>query len=187
MPKTCSMNFKFMFVGRPVPEKGIDDLYNALDELGDYQWSLSVVGLFQSDWIHNFKENHPFTFKRTRWIGSVRNSSIIPLMRSHDAVIVPSRYDNFCNVALEAMAAGRPVIGSKCGGIPDLIEHGNTGFLFEPRNVGALAQCLRNLIEQPILAKILGANGHAKATQYTWFRVAEKTEEVFLKEIRKHC
>jgi glycosyltransferase involved in cell wall biosynthesis len=99
-------------------------------------------------------------------------------MADHDAVIVPSRYENFCNVALEAMAAGRAVLGSRCGGIPDLVEERVTGFLFEPGSVSALRVKVQSALDAPEELSRMGASGWKKARNYSWQRIGRETDEL---------
>lgn len=91
------------------------------------------------------------------------------LVRAADLVVVPSVWqDAFPNAVLEAMAAARPVIATRVGGIPEMIEHGRTGWLVEPGDESELAAALRRLLEDPALAGRLGARAQARVeTDFT--------------------
>ncbi len=104
-------------------------------------------------------------------------------MRESDAVLVPSRYENFCNVALEAMAAGRPVVGSRCGGITDLVKDGITGLLFEPGEVGEIETRLRELISSPEQLVSMGEHAWHQAQKYSWKQIALETDSLFRRAI----
>lgn len=76
-----------------------------------------------------------------------------------DAVVVPSRSEGQSLVILEAWASGCPVIATRCGGPPEMIEDGVNGLLVPPARPEALAAALRRLIEQPELGRALAAAG----------------------------
>lgn len=68
----------------------------------------------------------------------------------------------FGRVLLEAMALGKPLVASNAGGVPEIVVDGTTGLLFEPRNPDALADCLRQLLADPALARSLGTAGRQR-------------------------
>ena len=68
-------------------------------------------------------------------------------------------------VVAEAMAAGTPVIATRVGGIPEMIDHGRSGYLFEPGDVGALTSQLRFLLENPEAAQKMGQEAAAAARE----------------------
>jgi glycosyltransferase involved in cell wall biosynthesis len=80
-----------------------------------------------------------------------------------DVLVQPSRADNLPLSILEAMAAGLPVVGTRVGGIPELVVDGETGFVVEPDSPRALADALEQLAESPERARTLGRNGVERA------------------------
>jgi glycosyltransferase involved in cell wall biosynthesis len=97
-----------------------------------------------------------------------------------DIFVLPSIFEAFGIVVLEAMAFGRPCVATKVGGVPDLISDGKTGLLVEPNDPGGLAKALLSLLEDPEKAKVMGAN--AKKTvgkDYTWPRIVNRLETVY--------
>ena len=102
------------------------------------------------------------------------------LLRAADAFVLPSRSEAFPNGAIEAMAAGLPVVASAAGGLLDLIEPGRTGLLVAPENAGALAAALRRLFTEPELARRLGESGQAQVRQrYSFERMVASFEELY--------
>jgi glycosyltransferase involved in cell wall biosynthesis len=96
-----------------------------------------------------------------RFLGFRRDApALIPLF---DVAAVPSHVEPLGNATLEAMASGRPVVGSRVGGIPEMIIDNETGFLIEPGNAGSLAGALRRLIEDSALRVRFGHAGRARA------------------------
>jgi glycosyltransferase involved in cell wall biosynthesis len=90
-------------------------------------------------------------------------ADVSQLYEAADVCCVPSiRPEPFGLVAIEAMAAGKPVVASNHGGLAEIVEPGVTGLLFEPCNVLSLAQALQKLLVNPELAKSLGAAGRGR-------------------------
>ena len=84
-------------------------------------------------------------------------------MRAMDIFVLPSDTESFPNALLEAMACGCSAIGSRVGGIPELIEDGRSGLLFDPGNANSLADALKTLIQNDSLRRSLGAAGAERA------------------------
>jgi D-inositol-3-phosphate glycosyltransferase len=95
------------------------------------------------------------------------------------AVIVPSHYESFGMVALEAMACGTPVIASEVGGLAFLVRDGETGFHVPDRDPGALCDRLQLLLGDPALRARLGAQAAEYARQYAWPLIADRIMKVY--------
>lgn len=87
------------------------------------------------------------------------------LYASASALVLPTRGDCFSIAALEAMAASLPVVITRVGGIPDIVEHEQSGFLVDPGDGAALRASLEALLDDPARAAALGARGRALAEQ----------------------
>ena len=81
-----------------------------------------------------------------RFLG--HRADIPDIMRRLHLLIIPSQFEPFGRVVIEAMACGRPVIGTRDGGIPEIIEHGKTGYLVEPGNYQGFAEAALAILEQ---------------------------------------
>jgi len=99
--------------------------------------------------------------ERFRFLGFRRDAPQI--VQSFDVVAVPSHVEPLGLAALEAMAAGRPVVGSRVGGIPETVVDGETGLLVEPRRPDSLAAALDVLVGDPALRRRMGAAGRQRA------------------------
>lgn len=95
------------------------------------------------------------------------------------AVIMPSDYESFGMVALEAMASGTPVIASQVGGLAFLVRHQQTGFLVPAREPQALAECITTLISDPEKCKEMGQAASNLAQNYTWNTIARQLLAIF--------
>jgi glycosyltransferase involved in cell wall biosynthesis len=148
----------FLFVGRFVPSKGAQVLIDALDYV---QTSVSAVfigsGRQQSD-LDDLKsmlpDRHSFTF--TGWQDE---ETIQKWYARATAVVVPSLWDEpFGLVGIEAMRAGKPVIGFDRGGITEWLKNNDTGLLTDP-NPASLAEAIELIAKDPAFAEKLGTKG----------------------------
>jgi glycosyltransferase involved in cell wall biosynthesis len=85
------------------------------------------------------------------------------LLPAFDVIAVPSHVEPLGNATLEAMAAGLPVVGSRVGGIPEMIVEGETGLLVPPRDPASLAAAIESLVREPERAQRFGAAGRRRA------------------------
>jgi glycosyltransferase involved in cell wall biosynthesis len=96
-----------------------------------------------------------------------------------DIYINTNRIDNTPIAVLEACAMGLPVVSTNVGGIPDLLTHGHTALLIPDNNVQAMAQAVKDLIDNPSLAKSLSENGRKLAQGFSWQQVRPQWDQVF--------
>ena len=94
----------------------------------------------------------------------VRND-LPDLFSAADSVLMPSLNEGFPRTAIEAMAAGKPVIATGVGGTPEAIVDGETGILVPPKDIEAMASALVELVGDPELQSQLGAAGRERAMQ----------------------
>ena len=102
--------------------------------------------------------------------------NILPVF---DVFVLPSRNEGMGRVVVEAMAAGKPVVASRVGGIPDLIEHGVNGYLFPSEDSGALAKAINKLISDKDLAKRMGDAGQKKSQQFSVASMVAKLDQLY--------
>jgi D-inositol-3-phosphate glycosyltransferase len=96
-----------------------------------------------------------------------------------DVVVMPSHYESFGMVALEAMACGTPVIASQVGGLAFLIQDGVTGFHIPNGDSGALYEKLDLLLRDGSLRKQMGEQAAAYALEYDWEKIAMQIVGVY--------
>ena len=98
-----------------------------------------------------------------------------------DVFVLPSTGPEiFGIVNLEAMACGVPIVASEIGGVPDVVRDGENGLLVPPRDSGELADAIIYLLENEDMREKMGKNGRKKVKDYSWKKIAEETEKVYL-------
>ena len=102
------------------------------------------------------------------------------LLNAVDICIFPSLWENFPNVCLEAMAAGKAIIGSQSGGMADMLEDAESGFLIDPQDIQSMAQRIGQLIENPELRIQMGKKAREKVLQaYSAKTIGQMTESIY--------
>ena len=176
-----------LFVGRIEPLKGVDVLIRAMSmvvqkhpELRD-QLCLCIIGGEAEASPENMDREmrHLQEMREGLDIADVvtflgkREQTALPYHYSAAEVcVVPSHYESFGMVALEAMACGTPVIASKVGGLTFTVKDGHTGFLVPSDDPGALADRLSLLLTNPRLRRDMGEHAAKLATRYGWSAIA---------------
>ena len=171
------------FAGRLVYEKGVQDLIAALPALqaehpglrlviaGDGPYSGDLMGLAQ----------------RLHLRGSVSfagflGADLAATMAATDAMVVPSRYEPFGMVAIEAAAAGAPVAAAATGGLKEIVEPGRTGITFTPARPDALARAVSRLLtDRAGAARMARTARHMVADRYSWAAIADRTAAQYLR------
>ena len=145
----------FVYAGRLSGEKG---LRTAITSAGAAGVALEIVGDGpEAPTLHRLVGE---TGANVTFTGRLPRGNVLERIRAARAVVLPSEwYENAPIAALEALASGVPVIGAQIGGIPEIVRHGETGLLFPPGDVSALANGLRQLESDPELAFRLGRTG----------------------------
>jgi spore coat protein SA len=151
-----------LFVGRIVPEKGLLHAVRALKEL-ENNTKLFVVGPsgeFDQKGISQRSEYHRSLIEfirnynlveRVLFLGKVRRIDLPKIYCASDIVVVPSIWEDPCpSVVLEGMACQRPVIAYSTGGIPELINHGKTGYLIPKRSIPMLSMAIKTLSDEKL-------------------------------------
>jgi glycosyltransferase involved in cell wall biosynthesis len=160
--------------GRLIPRKGVEFLLSAAATLQDEFPNLRVE-IAGSGPQRPYLEQTSARLRLTEhvkflgWIDDLR--SVLPRW---DIFVMPSLEEGFPIAALEAMAAGLPVVASGVGGVPELVEDGKTGWLIPPGDVEALAARLRHLLRSPEEQLRMGANARARVRDH--FSLAQMTE-----------
>jgi glycosyltransferase involved in cell wall biosynthesis len=123
--------------------------------------------------------------ERVRFVGERRD--VASILARHDLFVLPSRSEAFPNALIEAMATGLPVVATDVGGIPEVVRSGVNGQLVPPDDIGALADAVLALMDDPAAAAALGRAARAEVERhYTIDRMVERFEQLYLAEIETH-
>lgn len=179
-------NDKFILLStrRFAPKNGIRHLANALPQVvREIPETLCVFcGNLPDakDWLvvqDIVRENQLEPF--TRFEGAIPNADINTYLNAADLVVLPSLMEATSISGLEAMSAGRPLVGTRVGGIPELIDEGHTGFLVEPGDPHALAAGIIRAYQELDFAEA-GRRARLKVeSQYTWVSLARKVADFY--------
>jgi glycosyltransferase involved in cell wall biosynthesis len=133
-----------LYMGRLSEEKGISTLIDAVEALkSDEKILIAGSGPLEKELKASLKPNSKIVF-----LGYISGNELESVVKNSMGLIVPSVcYENASMAILEAMAYGKPVIGARIGGIPEMISHGKTGFLFEPGNAEDLRSILNKFFD----------------------------------------
>jgi glycosyltransferase involved in cell wall biosynthesis len=177
---------RLLVLSRLVPRKGVDDVIRALVRLPSVE--LVVAGgpadrdLDRDPEVRRLRDvaRAHGVGDRVRFVGSVPRPEVPDLIRSADVVVSAPWYEPFGIVPVEAMACGRPVVGTAVGGLLDTVVPGRTGLLVPPRDPMALAEAIGQLLANPSLRARMGDEAVARVRQhFTWDQVARATLDVY--------
>ncbi len=142
-------------VARLEPVKGVEYLVRAAVDMPDVTVAIAGAGPLGQSLRDVARELG--VADRVTLLGRV--SSVEPLLAAADVVVLPSLSEGMPTVALEAMALGRPLVATRVGGTPEVVEDGVTGLLVEPADPAAIAAAVQRLVDDPALAKQIGDAG----------------------------
>ncbi len=118
--------------------------------------------------------------RRVMWAGERTGSDVQELYQAMDVVAVPSAFEGFGLVAAEAMAAGRPVVATKVGGLKEVIADGETGVLVYPGDTASLARALIGILHDSKQAEEMGTKGQERALErFSSDRFTESISEAY--------
>lgn len=177
-------NFRpsFVYLGRLSEEKGVRTLIQAMRYTEEFTLEVVGTGTLMAELKHDADSLAP---GRVIFHGFVGGEARFDLLKSATALIMPSlSHDSWPMAVLEAMALGVPVIASRRGGLPDLVQDGETGLLFETGQPKQLAMAMQKLAESPSLVKQMGiAARHRAETEFDVGVYYQKLMNIYRQEI----
>jgi len=163
---------RVLFVGRMERRKGVDLLLTAavkiLKDHANVEFFLAGKDTPNTETGKTYREafiqeyaGESEILRRVQFAGAVTETELYQHYADADIFCLPSRYESFGLVLLEAMMFGKPVIGCAIGGMQEIVEVGSTGYLAEPDDVASLEKCIRRLIEQDAERQQFGERSRA--------------------------
>ena len=156
-------------VAHILPHKGYDDLVEAL-ALIVRQFPavrcLVIGGAPRRRYYRQFLALAERRAVRDRLVLAGPQEDVPRFLDAMDAFVLPSHTEGLPLTVLEAMAAGRPVIATAVGGIPEAVRHGETGLVVPPRDPRLLAEAVVAVLKDPVLARAMGAAGRTRAREF---------------------
>ena len=155
--------YDIIFVGRLEKQKGVNILLKAIQILEEkYHRSLRVAIVGDGSLMNDLKELAlQYDINEYTYFLGVRKD-VLELMRKAFIFVLPSRWEGFGLVLLEAMSVGVPIIATKVGGIPEVIEDGKDGILVEPENPEELSNAILRLLDNKELRSLVSSNAYKK-------------------------
>jgi glycosyltransferase involved in cell wall biosynthesis len=169
-----------VFLGRAIEMKGAPDLVTASEAVRTTHPDLQVA--FVGTWpgrLPDYAGRFPDTTDAPLLHRDGAPREELPLwLGAADMVVVPSRYEGFGLVALEALACARPLVLTSVGGLPEVVPE-SCGAFVPPADPAALAAAIRSLLEDPARADRMGARGPEAAAGYSWTSAARSFADLY--------
>lgn len=174
---------ELLYVGRLEYEKGVHDAIAALPKIRRNHpgTTLTIAGDgTQQDWLIDQARKYKVR-KATHFVGHLHHDELLAALHRADAAVLPSHYEPFGLAALEAAAAGIPLVTSNTGGLGEAVINGVTGMSFAPRDVAGLAAAVCAVLDDPAAAQRRASAARQRLTSdFDWRTVAGETAQVYL-------
>ena len=169
-----------VFVGRLEWEKGVHTLLDAIPELNstDLRFVVAGTGTYEPELVR--RASDLLGQDKVAFTGWLSEPELKALEAAADVIVVPSLYEPFGLVALEAGALGVPVVVAETGGLVDIVDGGTAGHLFKASDPRSLASAIDHALgDRSETAHRVAALKHRIETTYQWERIAQQTVESY--------
>jgi glycosyltransferase involved in cell wall biosynthesis len=177
---------KILFVGRLHPVKGAQYLLGAMKIIHQKlpEAKLVLVGDGEErEHLETLTDNLGIR-ECVEFAGRVPHERVQDYMNQAEVFVLPSLSEGFPVTILEAMACGLPVVATRVGGIPDIIDDDANGYLIDTKNPEQIAEALLKLLQDKQLRKDISENNREGVRRYRWDAVAATLEGVYQKSVR---
>ncbi len=171
-----------LFVGRFVPYKNLIFLIRVFKETLKEHPGIRLMLVGEGPFEKRIKKEVKKLnlAKNVVFTGNIPHNSIAQYYWSADALVLPSSYESFPLVVIEAMACGLPVVAAKVGGIPLIVEHGKNGFLANNNDVEGFKNAIIALISNKKLCGEMGRRNREEVlVKYDWMESARKLKKIY--------
>jgi len=178
--RVADTRLRILFIGYMGPHKGVPQLVQALARLPGQRIHVDFVGAGHA--LPEYRQALAATAPAVsaKFWGRLPNADVVHRLAQADVLVLPSVCPENQPVSItEAMACGLPVVASRIGGIPELVQHQVTGLLAAPGDVDALAACLQHYVDHPAKLAEHGAAAQARIQAFELSAQAEKLEALF--------
>jgi glycosyltransferase involved in cell wall biosynthesis len=148
---------RFMFVGRLIPSKGVKTLLNAIALIKDLNFTVTIAGMGKTAEYETMAGELGIT-EKCCFVGSLPWTQLLTSLSTAIAMVFPTQSEALGMVNIESISIGTPVLASKVGGIPEVIEDGVDGFLLPVDDAKAFSEKMRLLLEDDSLRMKLSKN-----------------------------
>lgn len=179
LPRKHSAGHTLVCVASLREKKGHRELFAALRHLKGEFPDVTLILLGEGPLrleLEELARSHRI-IENVQFVGAV--GDIWPHLASADCFVLASRSEPLGIAALEAMAAGLPVVATHVGGLPEVVDDGSTGMLVPPRDTRALAEAISRVLRDPILGRELGERGRERAAAMHMSITTERYYEIY--------
>ncbi|HEX2417792.1 MAG TPA: glycosyltransferase family 4 protein [Micromonosporaceae bacterium] len=168
------------FAGRLVYEKGVQDIIEAMPRLRAAHPGLRLVVAGDGPYRAELQDRvDRLQLRPAVSFAGFLGNDLPAVIAATDAIAVPSIYEPFGMIALEAIAAGVPVVAAETGGLKEIVEPGHTGMTFRVGDPDALARAVSRLLRDQMAAQRIVKAGHRMLDRYSWEGIAERTLGIY--------
>ncbi|MFN2471265.1 MAG: glycosyltransferase [Gaiellaceae bacterium] len=174
-----------VFFGRMERRKGVETLAAALPAVLEAHENLHALFIGRDagdeggELMRRFWSAVERVRDRVHVLGALPRPETMAIVARAELVVVPSLWESFGYVCVEAMALGRPVVASRAGGLAEIVRDGESGWLVPPGDSQALAEKLRVVLARPDELERVARAGEARAADFSVDRVVERIEELY--------
>ncbi len=172
-----------LFAGRLATNKGLSDLISAMDLVNQKSVDLVITGADMGLGKQLEKEALEKGVRMHR-LGHIDDETYRSVLAAAEMLVLPSEYEAFGIVLLEAAAAETAVIGTNVGGIPEAMSPGNNGLIVEYNDVDNLSKSIATLLDDAKMCKEMGKAGRVWAKNFSWDSILKELEQEYSSIIR---
>lgn len=160
-----SQKTKFLFIGRVMAEKGIDELFKAMELLikDKVDCELDILGEYEEDYVEKIE-----MYEKKGWLHYYGyQNDVRPFIKNCHCFVLPSWHEGMANTNLECAASGKPIITSDIPGCREAVEDGVTGYLTKKQDVNSLYEVMKEFVQLPYeKRKAMGLAGRKRMEKY---------------------